>query len=224
MLVRAQSAMSSDVIAIAPFLLKLLSLRALSSFIYMNDTYFEDQVYDGVNFSAKPLTNGHYEVCSFINCDFSDSDLSTIVFTECEFKGCNLSMVKLAKTTLNDVKFIDGKMLGLNFEDCNELLFSVSFEHCILNFSSFYKRVLKKTPFKNCSLLEADFTEADLTNAVFDHCDLARTKFEHTILEKADFRTAFNYSIDPQLNRIKKARFTQSGIAGLLDRYDIVID
>ncbi len=42
--------------------------------------------------------------------------------------------------------------------------------------------------------------------------------------EGVDFRTSFNYSIDPQLNRIKKAKFSLPGIAGLLDKYDIVID
>jgi hypothetical protein len=48
--------------------------------------------------------------------------------------------------------------------------------------------------------------------------------FESTIIEKADFRTSFNYSIDPEKNRIKKARFSLAGIAGLLDKYDIEID
>jgi fluoroquinolone resistance protein len=72
-------------------------------------------------------------------------------------------------------------------------------------------------------LTEADFSESDLTAAVFDHCDLARATFDHTVLEKADFRTAVNYSIDPEKNKIKKARFSMAGIAGLLDKYDIDI-
>jgi len=33
-----------------------------------------------------------------------------------------------------------------------------------------------------------------------------------------------NYSIDPELNKIKKARFSTQGIAGLLDKYDIEIE
>jgi fluoroquinolone resistance protein len=48
--------------------------------------------------------------------------------------------------------------------------------------------------------------------------------FDRTNLEKADFRTSFNYSISPESNRIKKARFSLSGIAGLLDGYDIEIE
>jgi uncharacterized protein YjbI with pentapeptide repeats len=63
-----------------------------------------------------------------------------------------------------------------------------------------------------------------LTSSVFDNCDLARATFDQTILEKADFRTSYNYSIHPETNRIKKAKFSLSGIGGLLDRYDIEID
>ena len=55
-------------------------------------------------------------------------------------------------------------------------------------------------------------------------CHDTRATFSHTILEKADFRTSFNYSINPEINRIKKAKFSLIGIAGLLDKYDIEID
>jgi hypothetical protein len=48
--------------------------------------------------------------------------------------------------------------------------------------------------------------------------------FENTTIEKSDFRTSFNYLIDPEKNRIRKARFSITGIAGLLDKYDIDID
>ncbi len=93
-----------------------------------------------------------------------------------------------------------------------------------LNNSSFYKTKIKNTSFKNTQLQEADFTECDLTNSLFDNCDLARTTFDATIIEKADFRTSYNYSIDPEINRIKKAKFSIPGISGLLDKYDLEID
>jgi len=83
---------------------------------------------------------------------------------------------------------------------------------------------IKKLQFKNSSLQEVDFTEADASGALFDNCDLARAKFENTVLEKANFRTAFNYSINPELNKIKKAKFSLPGVIGLLDNYDIDIE
>ena len=94
----------------------------------------------------------------------------------------------------------------------------------MLNFSSFYKLKLKKTHFQKCTLHDVDFTEADLGGALFDNCDLARAAFENTILEKTDFRTSFNYSINPELNRIKRAKFSKEGVIGLLDKYDIEVE
>jgi hypothetical protein len=48
--------------------------------------------------------------------------------------------------------------------------------------------------------------------------------FDRSLLEKADFRTAYQYTINPEHNRIKKAKFSATGLAGLLAHYDIEID
>jgi len=71
---------------------------------------------------------------------------------------------------------------------------------------------------------EVDLVDSDLSNASFFNCDLAGAVFENTILENADLRTAYNYNIDPNLNRIKKAKFSLAGIPGLLNKYDIDIE
>ena len=63
-----------------------------------------------------------------------------------------------------------------------------------------------------------------MTSALLDHCNLERATFDQTILEKADLRTSYNYSIDPENNRLKKAKFSMEGISGLLDKYDIEIE
>ena len=187
----------------------------------MDNPFIEHQNFNKIDYTLAPLPKGNYEHCTFVNCNFSNSDMSMRVFTACEFKGCNLSMAKLSKTVLNDTVFKDCKLLGLAFENCNEFLFSINMDNCILNISSFYKMNLKKTTFKNSSLQEVDFTESNLTSALFDNCDLMRSTFKNTILEKADFRSSYNYSIDPELNKLKKAKFSAAGIVGLLDKYDI---
>ena len=87
-----------------------------------------------------------------------------------------------------------------------------------------FKVKLKRTKFRNCSLHEVEFAEADLSGSVFSDCDLNGAMFENTVLEKVDFRTSGNYSIDPDLNRIKKAKFSMPGIVGLLDKYDINVE
>jgi uncharacterized protein YjbI with pentapeptide repeats len=115
-------------------------------------------------------------------------------------------------------------MLGLHFESCNLFGLSLRFENCSLNHSSFYQTKIKQTTFKKSQLAEVDFTECDLKGSLFDQCDLTGATFENTILEKADLRSSVNYSINPDHNRLKKARFSLSGIPGLLDKYDIQID
>jgi fluoroquinolone resistance protein len=197
----------------------------------MEQVFIEEQIFDKIDFTQNPLGKGEYEYCTFLNCNLSYADLSDLKLVECEFLGCNLSLSKLTQTALKGIKFKNCKMLGLNFGDCNEFGFVVNFDTCILDRSSFVsvasplqKRVkLKQTVFKNSQLYEVDFTECDLSSAIFDNCDLTGAIFKETILEKADFRTAINYSIDPELNRIKKAKFSQSGIAGLLEKHDIEI-
>jgi uncharacterized protein YjbI with pentapeptide repeats len=83
---------------------------------------------------------------------------------------------------------------------------------------------MKKASFVDCSLKEVDFAEVDLSMATFSNCDLLNASFMRTILEKADFRTARNYSFDPELNKIKKAKFSHPGVAGLLTKYNIDIE
>jgi uncharacterized protein YjbI with pentapeptide repeats len=189
----------------------------------MDAVFEEDKTFDTINYTIAPLAKGDYENCDFLNCDFSSTDLSKIKFTECRFTGCNLSAAGITGTAFRDIVFKDCKLLGLQFDTCNEMLFEVQFEHCIINLANFFKRKLKNTRFIHCSLTETDFSEADLSNAVFEHCDLSGAVFDNTILEKTDFSTANNYSIDPERNKIKKATFSLPAVIGLLNKYDIEI-
>ncbi len=190
----------------------------------MPENYTENETFRGVSYHDIPPEKGEYVNCSFINCDFSAADLAGIRFMECVFENCNFSTAKANKTAWQDVKFRDCKLLGLNFGNSNPFLLSLGFERCILDLASFYKLKIKNTTFKDCSLEEADFTEADLTGSVFDNCNLNHAAFERTVLEKVDFRTAYNYAFDPEINRIRKAKFSILGLAGLLIKYDIEIE
>jgi uncharacterized protein YjbI with pentapeptide repeats len=183
-----------------------------------------DQTFDRINFKNSPLPKGEYENCIFTNSDFSNANLSEYKFADCRFEICNLSNAKINQASFRDCKFFNGKMLGLLFDQCAPFGFSVYFENCTLNHSSFFKVKLKKTIFRNCQLMEVDFTEADLSSASFDNSDLSGAIFENSILEKADFCTAANYTIHPELNKMKKARFSLNGLPGLLAKYDIEIE
>ncbi len=190
----------------------------------MADTYVESQKFENIDFAVTPLPFGEYDDCTFINCNFGGANLNSFKLIACTFTDCNLSMAQTLKTTLRDVKFKGCKIMGVHFESCDQFIFSVSLEACILNLSSFYKMKMKKMKFHSCTMHEVDFTETDLSAATFDNCDLMGARFEQTLLEKADFRTAYNYSLDPEINKIRKARFSVAGIAGLLVKYGIEIE
>ena len=190
----------------------------------MGQVYIENKTFEAENFTLKPLLKGEYEKCVFRNCDLSNAGLSEFQFNNCEFIGCNLSLANLIKTEFREVKFKKCKMLGLHFDTCNQFGLSFRFEDCALNYSLFYKTKIKQTIFKNTQLQEVDFSECDLTGSIFDECDFTRATFEHTTLVKTDFRTSYNFSIDPEINLLRKAKFSLLNVSGLLDKYDIEIE
>ena len=190
----------------------------------MQDSYIENKSYNGQNFTEKKFIFGEYERCTFTNCNFSNVDFSEMIFSDCVFENCDLSTAKLKETAFKDVKFKSSKLLGLHFGDCKIFLLSFNFENCILNYASFYKLKIKNTIFKDCRLEQVEFIETDLTNSTFDNCDLHKTKFVNAILENSDFRSAFNFLIDPEINKMRKAKFSMENCVGLLSKYNIVIE
>lgn len=165
-----------------------------------------------------------YENCVFEGCDFSQQNLSGLSFSDCRFSGCNLSNALVQGVVFKDVSFQSCKLLGVAFSKCRDFCTSLTFEDCILRFSSFSELKLRKTPFIRCELRDVSFFKTDLSGATFDRCDLNGALFGRTNLEHADFSTSFNYVIDPDDNRIRKAKFSALGLPGLLHKYDIEIE
>ncbi len=182
-----------------------------------------EEFYDLEINQINKLTNGEYENCSFTNCSFKKDALINSNFSECIFDSCDLSMAEVANISFKEVSFKDCKILGLRFDECNDFLLSFNFENCILSFSSFFKLELRSINFLNCKLLDVDFTKTILTNSVFENCDLNGAIFKDTILDKADFTSSYNFSINPEINSLKKTKFSVLGLPGLLDKYDIVL-
>ena len=82
---------------------------------------------------------------------------------------------------------------------------------------------LKETQFLNCSLKDVDFVEANLLGSSFNQSNLEGAMFEQSNLQNADFSTALNFSIDPDINQLKGAKFGRDGLEGLLKKYQIKI-
>ncbi|MBN2801614.1 MAG: pentapeptide repeat-containing protein [Deltaproteobacteria bacterium] len=190
----------------------------------MDLIYIDDERFENLKYQIMPLTKGEYESCLFSGCDFSNSDLSEIRFVETEFIDCEFSNAKIVQTSFQDITFKNCKILGLQFPDSNEFGFNATFKNCQLNYSTFTRMKINKINFENSQLHHTDFTGAQMKSAVLKQCDLFCAIFDQTNLEKADLRSSINYTIDPEKNRLKGARFLLPEVAGLLKKYSIKID
>lgn len=150
--------------------------------------------------------------------------LSRVSFVSSSFESCELSLVKLEHTTLNSVHFRHCKLVGLNFADCSKFGFLPEFEDCLLESTVFCANNLRKCRFSGCVVRNCDFMESDLRETVFDGSSLEGTVFQKCNLEKADFRAAFSYAIDPVNNRLAKARFTLPEAQSFLGFLGIVVE
>jgi uncharacterized protein YjbI with pentapeptide repeats len=189
----------------------------------MDALTYDDKKFEDQSFTEMVVKGREFQSCTFKRCDFTGADFGSNKFLDCIFDGCNLSMIKLNGATLNDVQFKHCKILGVLFYECQDFLFSVSFDTCMMDYSSFMRKKMVKTKFSKSSLKEANFTQTNLAGSVFEQSDLAGTIFNQTDLSSVNFTSAYNYSIDPELNNVSKASFSLDGVSGLLDKYGIKI-
>ncbi len=190
----------------------------------MDGNYILDQNFKKRVFLWDDLMYKEFERCTFTGCDFSACDFLSVSFIDCHFNSCNFADAKINYVGFRDAEFFDCNFSGVNFSMVDKLFFGVRFTECILDYAKFYTLKLKGTQFSYCSIVAADFMESDLTETTFDSCNLHKTVFFNTIANKADFSTSYNFSIDPEKNKLKKARFSRSNVHGLLDKYELVIN
>ena len=195
-----------------------------SSQFNTEDLVFDDILFEQISYLEKTLSGKEFENCIFRKCDLSKSMLANNTFIDCRFEACNLSVSKFNGSSLQNIEFLDCKILGVDFSQCKDFLFEVHFDNCVLDYAVFMGKKMAKTRFLKSLLKEVNFIQADLSSSRFDQTDLSGAVFNETNLTGVDFRSAFNYSIDPELNTIKKAHFSSDGLAGLLNSYQIIID
>lgn len=186
--------------------------------------YFFDQHYNNLHYGLETLNLKEFESCTFNNCDFSECNFIGVTFMDCQFNNCNFNTSKINHTAFRTVFFNDCQIKDVNFSMSDKLIFEIHFKNCALDFSKFYALKMKDTTFTNSSLVAVDFMATDLTGVQFHHCDLYRSEFEKAIANKVDFRTSYNYTIDPSKTKLKKAQFALEGLKGLLYKHDIVVE
>jgi fluoroquinolone resistance protein len=184
---------------------------------------YDNHTFENEIFTGQTIKGREFQDCTFVKCDLSNSNFTHNKFLDCTFDNCNLSMLKLNASTLSNAVFKNCKILGVIFSDCHDMLFSVAFDGCVLDYSSFMAKKMTKTKFNRSSLKEVNFSRTNISESVFNDVDLSGAVFNQTNLSGANLINARNYSIEPELNIIKKASFSMDGIRGLLDKYQINI-
>lgn len=179
------------------------------------------QIIEKTDFSNQRLKETEFESVEFRGCTFTD--ISGFGFSDCLFNSCNLSNVAIAKSKMQNVKFSDCKLIGINFFQTSDFGFTITFENCLLDYASFDHKKMNKSTFINCRLHGANFTQTDLSKSVMENCDLLNAVFSATNMTGMDFTTNYNFTIDPVSNLIKKTKFSASNLAGLLSVFDIIV-
>lgn len=128
---------------------------------------FDNQKIENQQWKDAKIEHHEFDNCTFHACDFSGALLFSSNFVDCQFFDCNFAMTNLANVLLHGVKFHNCKVLGVQFNLCNDFIFDVCFQDSILDYSSFGKRKMPKTVFTNCSLKGVDFIDAQLKQAKF---------------------------------------------------------
>jgi uncharacterized protein YjbI with pentapeptide repeats len=185
--------------------------------------YFLDIEYNNIIYSEEEVNFKEFECCTFTNCNFSQCIFLAVTFIDCTFNDCTFSKAKINYVAFRTVTFNRCEIKEVNFAMCDKLIFEIAFTDCILDFSKFYTLKIKGTSFTNCSLIAVDFMSTDLTEVIFENCDLYRSEFAKAIANKANFKTSYNYTIDPKVTKLKKAVFAFEGLKGLLYKHDIIV-
>lgn len=180
------------------------------------------ETFTNIHFLQLVNERDHYENCEFLNCALSD--ISHTTFINCSFKNCNLSNCVVNNCMLQDVSFLDCKLLGINFSQAKDFAFTLFCKNCNLDYASFDKKKLNKSVFDNCKMHHVNLTLADLSKSKLIDCDLFEAHFSQTNIATVDFTSSHNFTINPENNQIKKAKFLMQDLEKLLYQYDIIVE
>lgn len=182
-------------------------------------TYFEHE-----EFSMKTvpvLENTDFYQCTFKNIDFTDFTFRNARFENCLFQSCSIP-----NSFKHDTKFIDCEMkeckaTGCDFTRVSQTMFSMHFEKCSLNYSTFAEMDLRSCSFVGSILDGADLTSTRLNEVDLSEASLLNTDFSQADLSKANLTRSIINGIDPRTTKLKGITINQSNLIHLLGDLDI---
>ncbi|MCU7495897.1 MAG: pentapeptide repeat-containing protein [Ignavibacteria bacterium] len=190
--------------------------------IKFDKEYYLRESFSGREFSDSELQETEFSECTFEKMNFEKTKFKYVRFENCTFHKCNLGLIKITGSRFIDCKFTDCKLIGVNWQEA-EAPVEIVMEKCKLDYSIFYGLDLRRIEITESFAKEVNFENADLSKGKFNGTDFYLSKFKNTNLSFTDFREATNYDINPEFNRIKKAKFSMPEAMTLLQCFDIQI-
>lgn len=188
---------------------------------------FTSAEFKGVALKNEIVDDREFDTCVFVKCSLREIQFTGCKFRNCTFRGCDLSLSSFENCLFAETHFEDSQLVGLDWTRTawakSKFIQPVSFVGCVLNYSTFTGLNLKQVNLKKCIAHDVDFTEADLTRTDCTFTDFANSRFQDTNLTEADFTGASNYAIAPDLNKLKKTRFSLPEAMALLYGLDIIL-
>lgn len=188
------------------------------------DPYHDGFICEGIEFVEFYMHEHTFDSCIFNMCTFTNADLNECTFQECKFNNCRFLMCKMETTVWDNSVFISCRLTGMNFAECSGFGFYQEYKDCLLDSCVFYNNTLKNMYFKKCMIRGSSFENCPMQEISFVETEFQDTGFLGCNLEKADFRTALGYTIDPKANKLKKAHFSLPAAASFLRYLGITIE
>lgn len=184
---------------------------------------FIGEVFESLAEKTPDLSGRRFEGCSFVNCSLLEATLRGSSFLDCKFTSCDLSNAHLTNASFRNVRFLDSKLLGINWTSTTAVS-HLEFQRCILTYSTFAGRDLRKSIFVECIAREVDFSDVNLSDASCRGTDFAGARFANSNLTKADLREARSYLIRADENKIRGAKFSLPEAISLLQALGIEVE
>lgn len=184
---------------------------------------FEDEAIEGLDLGAADLRGKSFYRCELRSVSAIAVDLSDCVLEDCGLQGCDLTMAVLTGTSFRGVRFVDCKLMGVDWSVVGGLIFAVGFTRCVLSHGSFIDLRMKQTEFIECKAHDTNFAGVDLTEADFTRTDLEGTTFIDTDLSGANLSTAEHYQINPENNVLRATRYSTEAALALASRMGVIV-
>lgn len=194
--------------------------------ILMPKQYYQGETFE--NPDPALLQDAEFNDCTFTGCRWDNVRVRNCTFLSCTFQHCSWSSVVFSFCQMRDAWFSGCAFRsiawgGLQGRSALVQPFGKA-ERCEFRYNEFSGMTFVGFDFSSCRFGDCIFDDCRLAGANFRCVPLGRTQFSRCDLQKADFREATDYAIDPSANKMQGARFSFPDVVALLSGFGLKIE